>query len=302
MVGFLLFCVYIWAGVFAQEKAGNQVVFKVICQNGTGVEFECTAKQDCTWKIDATDKRIRIIEYSTLADCAEVEELFLYSNKISEISKNAFRDQRKLWRLILNFNQIKVLTPGVFDPLTSLTRLGLEGNFIEVVDDFLFAKNSKLEQLWLNDNKIFAVGPNVFKKLSHLKEMRIYGNPCMHPNITSGKNPQHLGIFFSEKYGNKKWSIENNECVSSYFLQQNFKECKAQNNLFMEEKSSMIFYFTIIIILLISIITAQFFIICKLKTKNAAKKEEIIRLDRIFPYDIYEMPYQGPEPVYIEIE
>jgi hypothetical protein len=34
----------------------------------------------------------------------------------------------------------------------------------------------------------------------------------------------------------------------------------------------------------------------KLRTKNAAKKEEIIRLDRLAPKHIYEQVDQEPEP------
>jgi hypothetical protein len=118
----------------------------------------------------------------------------------------------------------------------------------------------------------------------------------MHPNLTSGTKPQNLGIFYDERY-------ENNVCVSSYVaLQRNFKECKAENDRVMEEKSTMIFCLSILIILLVVIIAAESVMLHKFKTKIAAKKEEIIRLDRIFPYEIYEMPYQGPEPVYIEIE
>jgi hypothetical protein len=36
--------------------------------------------------------------------------------------------------------------------------------------------------------------------------------------------------------------------------------------------------------------------ICKMKSKNAAKKDQIIRLDRLAPKHIYEQVDQEPEP------
>jgi hypothetical protein len=57
MVVFLLFCVFFWAGTFAHEKAGNQVIFKAICENQNGVEFDCTVKVNCSSEIDARNKR-----------------------------------------------------------------------------------------------------------------------------------------------------------------------------------------------------------------------------------------------------
>ncbi len=131
-------------------------------------------------------------------------QLYLQSNKISEISKNVFRVQRKLRILLLSYNQIKVLAPGVFDPLTSLIDLWLDDNLIDVIEDSLFSKNEKFDKLYLEENKIFAVGPNAFQQLTKLRELRLFGNPCMHPNpnLTIGTNPQNLGIFFSEEYGN----------------------------------------------------------------------------------------------------
>jgi hypothetical protein len=68
------------------------------------------------------------------------------------------------------------------------------------------------------------------------------------------------------------------------------------------EKNTIILGLTIIIVLLLIIIIAQSVKICKLKTKNAAKKEEIIRLDRLAPKHIYEPVGQKPEHEYEEVK
>jgi Leucine-rich repeat (LRR) protein len=220
MVGLLLFCVVGFFTVAFGQQAPSKVVFKAICENGTE---GCTVERDCG-SIIASSQKIRLIEESTLAGCGGVGYLDLGSNNISEISKNAFQGQRKLQKLYLTNNQIKVLETGVFDPLTSLTHLWLSENLIEVIEDSLFSKNVKLEELYLRENKIVAVGPNAIKHLTNLKELRLFGNPCMHPNVTWGKNPQNLGVFFSAESGYRKWHNENNACVSSYSVQRCFNK------------------------------------------------------------------------------
>jgi Leucine-rich repeat (LRR) protein len=280
MVAFLLFCVFFWAGTFAQEQAGKQVTFKAICGDGTE---RCTVKEDCSLSIYVMVKRIQVIDDQALAGCAEIERLFLERNEISEISKNAFQDQQNLQNLFLGDNQIKKLTPGVFDPLTNLTLLGLERNLIEVIDDSLFAKNLKLDRLWLEENKIVAVGPNAFQHLIHLKELRLFGNPCMHPNVKSWPNPQNLGVFSSEDYG--KWSNEKNECVSEYDVQKCFNKFNIERqdlrqNLTDAEKTASLVT-SIIIILLLIIVIVESVVIWKLKREKADQKDQIIRLDRL---------------------
>ncbi len=117
----------------------------------------------------------------------------------------------------LSENKIEVLKPSVFDQLTSLTQLALHKNLIQVIEDSLFAKNVNLEYLYLHENNIVAVGPNAFKHLRYLREMWFFGNSCMHPNAKYEKNRhQKRGYFFSRESGYRKWSNENNKCVSSY--------------------------------------------------------------------------------------
>jgi hypothetical protein len=313
MVGLFVFCVVGFFTVAFGQQAPSKIVFKTICGNGTE---GCTVERNCSSSISAPSQRIRLIEESTLAGCGGVGFLDLGSNKISEISKNAFQDQQKLRELWLDNNQIKVLQPGIFDQLTSLTILSLSKNLIEVIEDSLFSKNEKLEKLYLHENKIAAVGPNAINHLTKLKFLSLYGNPCMHPNVTWGKNPQNLGIFSYSGSDHRKWSNEDNACVSSYSVQRCFNErniekqnlekkltdlsgtfgnCKKE--LFQTKAGNTIILFgSIIIVLLLTIIIAQSVMICKLKTKNANQKDQIIRLDRLAPKHIYEPVDQEPEP------
>jgi hypothetical protein len=386
MVGLLLFCVVGFFTLAFGQQTSNQITFKTICGNGTE---GCTVERNCSLRIDGTSQRIRLIEESTLEGCGGVGKLFLSHNKISEISKNAFQGQRELRYLDLTNNQIKNFTPGIFHPLTSLTDLWLSENLIEVIEDSLFSKNEKLEFLYLRENKIVAVGPNAIKHLTKLNYLALYGNPCMHPNVTSGTNPQKLGIFSYSGSGFRKWSNEDNACVSAYSVQRCFNErnaenqnlekkltdlsgtfenckkelsetkagnqkiqntveslqselaknqnavktcnleneklseghkkslldaqleCKTENDQVMaeiveneREKNIIILFTSTIIILLLLVIIGLSVMNCKLKTKNAAKKEEIIRLDRLAPKHIYEQVDQEPEPEpqYEEIE
>jgi hypothetical protein len=74
-----------------------------------------------------------------------------------------------------------------------------------------------------------------------------------------------------------------------------FGNCKKE--LFQTKAGNTIILFgSIIIVLLLTIIIAQSVMICKLKTKNANQKDQIIRLDRLAPKHIYEPVDQEPEP------
>jgi hypothetical protein len=181
-------------------------------------------------------------------------------------------------------------------------------------------KNVKLETLWLNENKIVAVGPDAFKHLTNLNFLELYGNPCMHPDLTWETNPQKLGVFFTEASGYRKWNNENNACVTSYDVQPCIKDCSIQNlehevetcklekqrisDLLKHKdesqsgKNTIILSTSIIsILILITIIIGQSVIISKLKSKNAGQKDQIIRLDRLAPKHVYEQ-VDLPDPEY----
>jgi hypothetical protein len=69
-----------------------------------------------------------------------------------------------------------------------------------------------------------------------------------------------------------------------------------------KEKNTIIICLSTVIILLLIIIIAQFVMNCKLKTKYATQKDQIIRLDRLAPKHIYEPVDQEPEPQYEEVQ
>jgi hypothetical protein len=141
MVGLLIFCVVGFFTLAFGQQAPSKIVFKAICGNGTE---GCTVERSCDSRIGAAGQRIRLIDDSTLAGCAGVEDLDLRYNKISEISKNSFQGQQKLQELSLNNNQIKVLQPGIFDPLISLTRLYLSQKLDRSHRGFLIFKKFEI--------------------------------------------------------------------------------------------------------------------------------------------------------------
>jgi Leucine-rich repeat (LRR) protein len=238
IVVFILLCVGFYNVVFGQYQFPNQynsqqnnpsqnqptiqITFQKLCESvGYGrITTYCLEYQVCSNNIQASQKEIRFIGDQTLTECTVLQRLDLQDNIISEITQNAFRAQPNLQQLLLKGNQLKILNPTIFNPLTSLTELWLQNNLIEIIENALFSKNKNLQILYLNENKILAVGPNTFSHLTYLKEMTLYGNPCMFVNLAFNTNHHKAGIFFSAKFGYRKWD-NNNMCVSTYDIIKN---------------------------------------------------------------------------------
>jgi multidrug resistance efflux pump len=80
------------------------------------------------------------------------------------------------------------------------------------------------------------------------------------------------------------------------------KACRIESENERGKSFKIILVASIVIILLLTIIIVESVMIWNFKTKNAKKREEIIRLDRLAPKHIYETVDQEPEPDYKEFE
>jgi hypothetical protein len=84
--------------------------------------------------------------------------------------------------------------------------------------------------------------------------------------------------------------------------QDDVKACRIESENERAKSFKIILVGSFVIILLLIIIVGLSVMIWKIKTKNAAKKEEIIGLDRLAPKHIYEPVDQEPEPEYEEVK
>ena len=114
--------------------------------------------------------------------------LDLSENKITNISKNAFRKVSEIKVLLLSNNRISRLDPGAFSYLTSLLILNLSSNALHFRDSFgtgVFKPLINLEYINIKDNSIssFDGVQTLLKPLRNLRSLYLSG--CY--NCTFGK-------------------------------------------------------------------------------------------------------------------
>ena len=108
---------------------------------------------------------------------AELEYLFLYDNKISELPSSVFTKLAKLKWLVLYNNEISVLPSEVFSHLTVLEWLYLSNNAISVLPSDVFSHLTELVLLSDLDNNAISVLPSdVFSHLTVLERLYLSNN------------------------------------------------------------------------------------------------------------------------------
>ena len=81
-----------------------------------------------------------------------LEGLYLYRNKLTSVSLNAFMKLTKLKYISLSYNQIEELPNGLFKDNVNLETIGLSGNKLKFIGSTLFDGLTKLNDVWLQNN------------------------------------------------------------------------------------------------------------------------------------------------------
>ena len=130
---------------------------------------------------------------------AGLQELYLYSNQITKLSKWVFSSLSQLsTTLDLDNNYITIIETGAFDGLTNLNTLDISYNQISVIKKGLFDWLSHLINLYLNNNQISSIETDSFYNLGQLNSLNIQYNKMM--SIQSGmfNGLQHISsLYFS---------------------------------------------------------------------------------------------------------
>jgi len=124
-----------------------------------------------TTKLDASDNALTEVPAS-IGDCAALEELLLFKNKIKTVDK-AIGSLGKLVTLNL-FNNACMKVPPEIGNLGALEELNLAANKMMMLTDAHFAGLGSLKILTINDNRLVRMGS--LKNLKSLEELRLYAN------------------------------------------------------------------------------------------------------------------------------
>ncbi|CAO1432197.1 unnamed protein product [Diamesa serratosioi] len=150
--------------------------------------------------IDFPLNQITSIPADTFKTCSNVVEIFIYSNNLKALDKNAFVGLSNLWRLdlgdnligeiqtellqpltnlgvlMLMKNNIATIQPNAFQKLQKLWYLNLDGSQLTEVNALILAPLVNLEQLYLHNNAISTIHPNAFRTLTKLSILSLENN------------------------------------------------------------------------------------------------------------------------------
>lgn len=121
--------------------------------------------------------------------CANLTDLDLSHNQLSEIDKKQVEKLKNLRVLLLAANNINKLEPDTFIDLTSLERLDLSNNTIELSKGFLV--HPQLEELNLDFCNIEEIPVEAFVNISQIANLTLIGNPLDDNFDTSAFEPLH---------------------------------------------------------------------------------------------------------------
>lgn len=100
---------------------------------------------------------------------SKLEYLSLPSNKIENVSCDAFVDLVSLVHLDLGYNRIRLLAKNTFDSLKALQALYLNKNEIQNLHPEIFSKLMNVEYLNLSENQLISLDGSIFESLTNLK-------------------------------------------------------------------------------------------------------------------------------------
>lgn len=139
---------------------------------------------------------------SELKSAPKFNELKLYYNNFSNLSKRFFEGCSNIEHLEMRFNTIETFDFDAFEPLTNLKRIAMDHNEISALPAELFSKNKKLEivRIFAEFNKILPMPPGILSNLQSLEEVEINCNLISVPSdlIHGSNNLQRLDLEFNQ--------------------------------------------------------------------------------------------------------
>lgn len=160
------------------EKFDKVVTLIVIqCSGFKNLDKFTFLKRFTSIEIDQTN--LEIIANENFRGLANLQNLFLTSNKIQTIQENSFEDLGELKKIKLNDNKIESLSENIFSRNKKLVEIDLNNNQLKVISAKLFSENLKLQTLLLGDNSITEIEQDFHQNLKYLRKVDFDNNKCI---------------------------------------------------------------------------------------------------------------------------
>ncbi|XP_069073005.1 uncharacterized protein [Pleurodeles waltl] len=137
----------------------------VLVQVITYANGDCFTNIKCSEKLDLNNmgKNCSKLNWSEFGKCANISELILSNNNITDIEIYSTSNMKNLSHLDLSFNKLKYLPKEFLFQTKELTKLNLMNNYLLDLPEEFFNASTKLKVLHLEGNPIFSVPNTIIK-------------------------------------------------------------------------------------------------------------------------------------------
>lgn len=192
-----------------------------------------------------TSCNVSIINKQFFYGLRQIENLYLFSNKIKHIEDNSFMEMQSLQTLKLGNNLIEKISSKLLTNLKELKTFAIKENQIGTIDPEAFKNNFKIEQIIMSMNKIKELHGDLLKNLSNLTTFNISRNEIqvIHPELLrnneklkfvdlSHNKIEKIDWMFAVNLKNiKEFNLVNNSCIANVeAMKKFFENCKTSES------------------------------------------------------------------------
>jgi Leucine-rich repeat (LRR) protein len=142
------------------------------------------SKQEITAVFFSKSPTFEFIPLEIFSEFPNLNGIMIQRSIIPIIKSGFFTTEFKVIQYIyLGSNEIKTIEKDAFLNMVDLKWINLESNHIAKIESAIFKNNNKLEFISLANNEIKMIHPQLFSNLNNLIEVLLFGNDCVNKHF-----------------------------------------------------------------------------------------------------------------------
>lgn len=178
-------CVYFYNRYMSSRVKRFPTAIEPLCNDSTLIREDSICGMRTQKILTLSNMALNQIDEDCIEENANIEEIDLSVNNISQIEASTFATAIQLTSLDLSFNPLREIHPKLFIALTKLRVLNLQQCEIKSIHPSTFKSQTKLEKLILLTNAIGALQPETFLPLTNLRLLSLASNHIKSLNSNS---------------------------------------------------------------------------------------------------------------------
>lgn len=140
---------------------------------------------------------VKIVTKENFRNLRKLLVLDLIVNNIKALDEDSFDDLTNLRSVNLFRNKIEILPDKIFQSLHELKSVALGGNPIVALNDEHFKNNQKLEYFSIRESQIKFLSPTMFDQIKTLRRVDLSANVCIDKEYGTVVTVEHESNFLT---------------------------------------------------------------------------------------------------------